>query len=179
MPRKKSNPTETKPKEAEQPAAVEVAKPVEPEAPGEDKAKKNPGGRPRKISSPEEFDAGVDEYVALCRERNEPILLLGMCLHLGLYGKEALYEYGAYEGYSQSVKRARAIIEHEYEKRLNTNNAAAGPIFALKNFGWRDQQQLDVTSKNETAVTAKVTSTVELDFSDVVAASADEPRQGD
>lgn len=110
----------------------------------------NPQGRPKTIPTPEEFDARVNDYIAKCRKNDEPILLLGMCLHLGLYGKEALAEYATYDGFSLPVKRARSIIEHEYEKRLNTNNAAAGPIFALKNFGWRDQQHIE--SINDTKV---------------------------
>lgn len=107
----------------------------------------NPNGRPKKIKTPEEFDSLVDSYLAKCIKDEEPILLLGMCLHLGLYGKEALYEYGEYEGFSQSVKRARAIIEHEYEKRLNVNSSAAGPIFALKNFGWTDKVENVISGK--------------------------------
>lgn len=121
---------------------------VKPEATGQ--------GRPRKISSPEVFDALVDDYVSKCQKNEEPILLLGMCLHLGLYGKEALYEYGCYDGFSQSVKRARAIVEHEYEKRLNTTTSTAAPIFALKNFGWSDQQQLNVVSDNKTELSGVV-----------------------
>ncbi len=102
-----------------------------------------------------------------------------MCIHLGLYGKEALAEYAGYLGFSSSVRRARAFIEHEYEKRLVTNSSAAGPIFALKNFNWSDQQQLSVTSDSKVEHSGAVALTVDLDFSDIIAASVDEPRQGD
>lgn len=107
----------------------------------------NKGGRPRAIPSPEEFDARVDAYVADCNTSGEPILLLGMILAIGLNSRQSLDEYQNYEGFSDSVKRAKAIIEIEYEKRLvNGTNGAAGPIFALKNFGWRDNK--DVTLGN-------------------------------
>ena len=34
-------------------------------------------------------------------------------------------------------------MEMEYEKRLHGNNPT-GAIFALKNFGWPDRQQIEV-----------------------------------
>jgi len=99
----------------------------------------NPVGRPRTIKSPEEMDRLVDSYIKMCRDAEEPILLTGMILSLGLSSRESFDEYLTYDGFSDSVKRAKMIIEMEYEKRLNVNSSAAGPIFALKNFGWRDR----------------------------------------
>ncbi len=157
MAKKTPTPAETKPKEAEQRA---------PEATGQGYPPLNPGGRPKKIATPELFDALVDDYIAKCREKDEPILLLGMRIHLGLYGKEALAEYAGYLGFSSSVRRARAFIEHEYEKRLVTNSSAAGPIFALKNFNWSDQQQLSVTSDSKVEHSGAV-GLVGLDFEEV------------
>jgi hypothetical protein len=108
----------------------------------------NPVGRPRKIESPEKFDELVDSYIALCQQANEPILLTGLILSLGLTSKEGFYEYQNYEGFSDSVKRARMLVEMEYEKRLNNGSNAAAPIFALKNFGWADKQEIDHTSSD-------------------------------
>lgn len=110
---------------------------------------KNPVGRPRKIKSPEEFDRLVDSYIDMCRKNDEPVLLIGMVLALGLTSKEAFYNYGSeYAEFSESVKRARSLVELEYEKRLNVNSSAAGPIFALKNFGWKDKQEVDNISSD-------------------------------
>lgn len=101
------------------------------------------GGRPRIIPSPEEFDRRVDAYVADCKANSEPILLTGMILALGLSSRTSLDEYANYEGFSDSVKRAKAIVEHAYERKLATGEIqAAGPIFALKNFGWKDQRDV-------------------------------------
>ena len=111
--------------------------------------KKNPVGRPRKIKSPEEFDKLVDSYIDMCRKNDEPVLLLGMVLALGFVSKDSLYSYGSeFPEFTDSVKRARALIEYEYEKRLNVNSSAAGPIFALKNFGWKDKQEVDNISSD-------------------------------
>lgn len=98
-------------------------------------------GRPRKISSPEEFDRLVDLYVAMCRdaEKPQPITLTGMILALGLSSRQSLDEYLNYPEFSDSVKRAKLIIECEYENRLITSTSATGSIFALKNLGWVDK----------------------------------------
>ena len=98
--------------------------------------------RPRKIKTPKEFDELVDQYVAQCKVDDEPITWTGMALALGFYGKDELSNYAQYEGFSRSVKRARAIVERSYEARLN-GNSPTGAIFALKNMGWSDRQELD------------------------------------
>lgn len=102
--------------------------------------------RPRAVSSPEEFDRRVDEYVDSCIEKKEPILLTGLILALGLTSKEGFYHYQTYPEFGDSVKRARLLVEYEYEKRLNGGSRPTGPIFALKNMGWRDNQQVDHVS---------------------------------
>jgi len=115
----------------------------------------NPIGRPRKIDSPETFDALVDTYILVCQDPDnpKPITLTGMVLALGLTSKDSLYEYGTYPEFSESVKRARLLIEHEYEHRLVAGTNAAAPIFALKNFGWKDKQEIDQTINGSLDVT--------------------------
>lgn len=122
----------------------------------------NQGGRPRIIPTPEEFDRRVDAYLADCRENGEPILLTGLILAIGLNSRASLDEYIAYDGFSNSVKRAKAFVEQAYERRLATGEIqAAGPIFALKNFGWRDNK--DVTLGNAPGETFKTESTITAD----------------
>ena len=106
----------------------------------------NAVGRPRLVSTPDEFDERVDTYIQWCRTKEEPVLLTGLILALGLSSKQSFYRYEDYPEFSDSVKRAKLLVEMEYEKRLNTFNSATGPIFALKNFGWSDKQELDVTT---------------------------------
>ena len=102
-------------------------------------------GRPRTIPTPTAFDARVDAYVDTCRKNHEPVLLTGLILALGLCSKPAFYEYEKREGFQNSVKRARLLVENAYEAALHKGNPA-GPIFALKNFGWSDR--LDVVSSD-------------------------------
>lgn len=101
-------------------------------------------GRPRLISSPEEFDRLVDLYIAVCQDPEKPkaITLTGLVLALGFCSKDTLYEYEKYPEFTDSVKRARLLVEQEYENRLIVGTNAAAPIFALKNFGWKDKTEV-------------------------------------
>jgi hypothetical protein len=102
---------------------------------------KKPVGRPRLFSSPDEFDAIVDKYIADCQNIEAPklITLTGMVLALGFCSKDTFYEYQKFPEFTDSVKRARLLIEQEYENRLNVASNASSAIFALKNFGWADK----------------------------------------
>lgn len=99
--------------------------------------------RPRKIKSPEELDRKVDEYIEECRREEEPITWTGMALALGFHGHDELNNYKDYEGFSGPIKRAKILVEREYEKRLHGNNPT-GAISALKNMGWSDRTDVDV-----------------------------------
>lgn len=99
-------------------------------------------GRPRKIATPQEFDRLVDEYVHQQREDEAPITWTGMALYLGFTHRKGIDEYGKYDGFFHSVKRAKLIVEHAYEQRLNRPKPT-GAIFALKNMGWSDRQQME------------------------------------
>jgi len=102
----------------------------------------NTGGRPRKYDSPEEFDEMVDNYYRHCRATGEPITWTGLALYLGFSSRQSIDEYKKYDGFSDSVKRAKSLVEYGYEKLLHRGSNAAAPIFALKNFGWRDNLTL-------------------------------------
>lgn len=106
----------------------------------------NLGGRPRKYNTPAEFDAKVDEYF---ENPEGPITWTGLALHLGFCSRSAIDEYAEYEGFSYSVKRAKLMVEHSYEKRLaNSDLSPSGTIFALKNFNWTDKTQTELTGAN-------------------------------
>ena len=95
-------------------------------------------GRPRLISSPEEFEERVDAFFAECEERDRPPTVTGMALAVGLSSRESLDEYGRRAEFSDAVKRAKTRVEAAYEGRL-WGQAPAGAIFALKNMGWSDR----------------------------------------
>lgn len=101
----------------------------------------NPPGRPRKFDSPEQFDAAVDSYVS-SRDGGR-LTWTGLALHLGFCSRVSIDEYLKYEGFSYSVKRAKLLVENSYEESLGGDGSPAGSIFALKNFGWSDKQEVE------------------------------------
>ncbi len=104
-------------------------------------------GRPRLIESPDRFDELVEIYILSCQDPEKPraITLTGLILALGLSSRESLDNYLKYPEFVDSVKRAKLLVECEYENRLVTSSNATGSIFALKNFGWKDKQEVDTT----------------------------------
>jgi hypothetical protein len=119
-----------------------------------------PRGRPRTIKSPKRFDELADAYFQRCEENGEPILLTGLILALGLSSRESLDEYGRRPEFSDSVRKAKLHVEMGYEKRLH-GAIPTGAIFALKNFGWSDRQDIELTGKEGGPVEVK-TQTVDL-----------------
>lgn len=111
-------------------------------------------GRPRLYASPDEFDAKVDEYFQRCKEEGEPITWTGLALFLGFSSRQSIDEYAKYDGFSDSVKRAKLLVEYAYEIRVMGNNAT-GPIFVLKNMGWSDKQEHALTGADGGPVQVK------------------------
>lgn len=104
------------------------------------------GGRPPYFESAEEMERLADEYFLQCKEEKKPYTLTGLTLHLGFCAKEALYYYRDNKPeFFSPIKKALLRVEMGYEERLS-ENAAAGSIFALKNFGWEDNRKVDQTT---------------------------------
>ncbi len=111
-----------------------------------------PEGRPPKYKTPEDMQKAIDAYFAspptVTVVQNGTALDLpkvtvtGLALHLGFESRQSFYDYESNPAFSYTIKRARTRIEHEYEKML-TCTSAAGPIFALKNFGWKDKTEVE------------------------------------
>ncbi len=99
-------------------------------------------GRPRIIESPEEFKRLLGLYLEECKEKSHKPTLTGMIFALGLSSRQSLDEYLNYDGFEDCVKRAKLLIESEYEQRLYATGST-GAIFALKNFGWKDEQGIN------------------------------------
>ena len=101
-------------------------------------------GRPRKIKSVRQFEERAEAYFRECEAKEEPVLLTGLILALGLSSRSALDEYAQRPEFLNSVKKAKLRVEMEYEKALHSRNPS-GPIFALKNFGWTDKQDVELS----------------------------------
>lgn len=122
--------------------------------------------------TPEELQDAIDQYfkegvriktVIVGKAPNNydiqvPVpTITGLCYYLGFESRQSFYDYEKRESFSYTVKRARLFIELEYEEMLSTGNTT-GAIFALKNFGWHDKTEQDITTNGESI--NKITITV-------------------
>ena len=104
-------------------------------------------GRPPKYKTAEELQKKIDEYFDELYE-GRPVTITGLILHCGFCSRQSFYRLEENEAFSYTIKRARLRITNHYESLLQ-GNSVAGPIFALKNLGWSDRQEIDHTSKGE------------------------------
>lgn len=102
----------------------------------------NLGGRPLKFQSVEELQKKIDEYFGTTSEERQTIT--GLALYLDT-SRETLMNYEEKDGYFDTIKRAKDRIQETYEHSLK-KRGNAGDIFALKNFGWTDKQEIVQTN---------------------------------
>lgn len=69
----------------------------------------------------------------------------GLALAIGI-SSSTLRRYQQRDEYSDIVLTARGIVECFYEEGLNNRNTATGAIFALKQLGWSDNIDLNLTT---------------------------------
>jgi hypothetical protein len=102
------------------------------------------GGRPRIYESAQDFDDACESYFAECDQNGARPLITGLAYHLGFADKTTLYEYKDRPEFSYSCKRSIMRVEMWYEGNLNSNNVT-GSIFALKNMGWKDKTEQELS----------------------------------
>lgn len=127
-------------------------------------AEKNKGGRPPKFKTVEELDAAINDYFENCPDKRiiklknseggeyieyvPSYTITGLALHLGFVDRRSLYDYNERPQFSHSIKMARTRIEKVYENLLHSGQCT-GAIFALKNFGWKDKQEIEHAGSSE------------------------------
>lgn len=105
---------------------------------------KHAGGRPLKYKTPEEIQAAIDVFFSECDTQEKPYTITGLALALGFTSRQALLNYEDRPEFFDSIKSAKLRVEMFAEQRLFGPNAA-GAIFALKNYDWRDTQDVRST----------------------------------
>jgi hypothetical protein len=122
-------------------------------------------GRPATFEKKEELEEAIQDYftngvtirkVVVGKVPNQQVVeipvptITGLCYHIGFESRQSFYDYEKSPEFSYTVKRARLFIEKEYEEQLSVGNTV-GAIFALKNMGWKDKQEIE-TSGTSTVV---------------------------
>jgi len=94
-------------------------------------------GIKRNYLTPEEMLEAIDIYL----KDEEDYTITGLALALGFESRQSIYDYEKREEYSYIIKRAKLLVEMSYEVDLRTQYSS-GPIFALKQMGWTDKQEV-------------------------------------
>lgn len=81
------------------------------------------------------------EYKFWIRSPEEPTMT-GLAIYLGFESRQSLYDYAKKDGFSYPIKRALLEVENNYEKGL-WSDKVTGVLFALKNMGWTDKQEVE------------------------------------
>lgn len=122
-----------------------------------------PTGRPPLFDSEEALNDKVKEYFEYIKGEKtmvgegdnkledwvrlpENATITGLALYLGFESRQSFYDYEKNELFSYTIKRARLKIECEYEKKLSSQ-ACTGSIFALKNMGWKDKSETELSGE--------------------------------
>jgi len=114
----------------------------------------NEGGRPAMWDNVDELEQKIINYFDTCKpivEEGNIIdfgtpTITGLALALGFASRQSIYDYKGKEEFAYTIKKALLRVENGYEKRLS-HNGATGAIFALKNMGWKDKQEVEQTGQ--------------------------------
>lgn len=101
-------------------------------------------GRPPLFNDPSEMEDVIASYFSQMKEEESPITISGLALYLGFESRQSFYDYEKNGDFSYIIKRARLRVESEYEKKLS-GNSVTGSIFALKNMGWKDKSEQEIS----------------------------------
>jgi len=117
---------------------------------------KHPGGRPPRHGSVDTMQPLIDQYFLDCTNNKIPYTVTGLAHACGFVNRQALIEY-CERGveFATAIKRAKGRVEGYAECLLLSGGNAAGAIFALKNHGWRDTQDIRHTVNLEDLVSGE------------------------
>jgi len=113
-------------------------------------SEKHAGGRPPKFESVEELEKAIDVYFS----ENVNYSISELAYELGFCSRQSLHDYEKRNSeFSYIIKRARLKVEIGYEKDLRDPDIKpTGAIFALKNMGWSDKVEQEITEHKITIV---------------------------
>lgn len=121
-----------------------------------------PVGAPPLYTSPSELELKAEEYFEWVKgelkqnpdsildlafpwkREPEPVTITGLCIFLGFESRQSFYDYCEKGEFAYVLKGLALKVENAYEKKLS-NPMCTGPIFALKNMRWADNQKTELS----------------------------------
>jgi hypothetical protein len=138
----------------------------------------NKVGRPPAFADVTELEEAINDYfqngvtirkVVVGKAPNQQVVavpvptITGLCYHIGFESRQSFYDYEEKPEFTYTVKRARLFIEKEYEEQLSIGNTV-GAIFALKNMGWKDKTEQDLSVSGGLGITWQEQKTYETEL---------------
>jgi len=102
-------------------------------------------GRPPLWRSAKELRKAIEDYFNTSSLKS----MSGLTLALGFQDRDALLSYEKKGEFSGTVKWARLKVAQYYEEQAQQVKNPSFQIFALKNFGWSDKQEIEHSGKIE------------------------------
>lgn len=110
----------------------------------------------RKIENASEFYEKVEAYFDETNPREQT--RAGLCVYLGIT-KPTFYNYkSGSQGadFAEVAEWACTRLENKYELDLNNGRNPTAPIFALKQYGWRDNQDVEVKGSGAIEIVSNI-----------------------
>jgi len=104
-----------------------------------------PVGRPPKITDPNQLSIIGNQYFVNCDNQEKPYLITELALALGFNGRQQLIDYENKPEFHDTIKALKSRCEAYAEHKLYVGTNQTGAIFALKNYGWKDKQDIEIT----------------------------------
>jgi basic membrane lipoprotein Med (substrate-binding protein (PBP1-ABC) superfamily) len=108
---------------------------------------KHPGGRPPLYDDPKKLQKKIEEYFNEHDGKEQKATVSGLAYYLGFESRQSMYDYCKHAKFSYIIKRARLKLESYYEEKVQ-GTCPTGPIFVLKNMGWKDEHTVNTKNKN-------------------------------
>jgi len=121
-------------------------------------------GKPMKFPNIKDLIDSIDAFFNGCDKTHKPYTITGLCLHLDttrqtLLSYEKCMDIEWLKGlddvakgkYVDTIKKAKLRCENYAEMQLldpTSKKSPIGSIFALKNYGWADKQEIVTTNNN-------------------------------
>ena len=102
---------------------------------------KTDNGRPPTFKTPKSLELKCLSFFEYCIDNSVKPTITGLTLYVGFSSRASWDDYKARDGFSYIVKRAKLTVENSYEMSATTFD-----MFALKNMGWKDKTETDLTT---------------------------------
>ena len=122
--------------------------------------KKSRIGRPPMYSDPAKMEARIERYFKKCPDTRIVVFdggsinvptptISGLALYLGFCDRHQMYTYELKPAFSNTIKRARAMLTRVYESNMH-GAQCTGSIFMLKNLGYTDRTEIETKAEIKT-----------------------------